>query len=80
MLAMCHHLAHLTTEAAFEARGWPTGGQQGRGYSSRSSCACRYGGRLAMALCKASGQQGLPRADQVRTTDDRPSNWDDLLL
>eukprot|EP00961_Rhodomonas_salina_P073913 993065-Rhodomonas_salina.1 len=66
---MYHHLAHMTTEAAFEARGWSTSGELETGYSAffhrmRSSNACRYGGRLAMSLCKASGQWGLAQADQ----------------
>eukprot|EP00961_Rhodomonas_salina_P255432 3452351-Rhodomonas_salina.1 len=62
---MYHHLAHLATEAAFEARGWSTTcGATGRGYSAffhrmHSSYSCRFGWRLAMALCKASGQRGL---------------------
>eukprot|EP00961_Rhodomonas_salina_P190251 2566756-Rhodomonas_salina.1 len=77
-----HHLAHLATEAAFEARGWSTSGETGRGYSAlfhrmRSSNACRYGGRLAMALCKAFGQRGLAQADQVRADDLRHSDGDD---
>eukprot|EP00961_Rhodomonas_salina_P001097 15418-Rhodomonas_salina.1 len=83
-VAMYHHLAHLAAEAAFEARGWPTAVRQGRGFSSLfyqmcSSFACRYGGRLVMALCRASGQRGLPRAEQGRATDDLPPNGDDLF-
>eukprot|EP00961_Rhodomonas_salina_P282014 3810873-Rhodomonas_salina.1 len=75
---MYHHLrlAHLATEAAFEARGWSTSRERGKGYSAffhrmRSSNACRYGGRLAMGLCKASVQRGLAQADQVRAVDFR---------
>eukprot|EP00961_Rhodomonas_salina_P156764 2110967-Rhodomonas_salina.5 len=56
-----HHMAHLATEAAaFEVRGWSTSGERGTGSSAffhrmRSSKSCRYGCRLAMAPCKASG-------------------------
>eukprot|EP00961_Rhodomonas_salina_P024950 336364-Rhodomonas_salina.1 len=83
-VAMYHHLAHLATEGVFEARGWWTSGETARGYSAlfhwmRSSNACRFGGRLAMALCKASGQRGLAQADQVRADDLRHSDGDDLF-
>eukprot|EP00961_Rhodomonas_salina_P019984 268673-Rhodomonas_salina.1 len=35
---MYHHLAHMTTEAAFEARGWSTSGERGTGYSTFFHC------------------------------------------
>eukprot|EP00961_Rhodomonas_salina_P202261 2727854-Rhodomonas_salina.1 len=82
-IAMCHHLAHLAREAVLEARGWSTSREKGKGYSSffhrlRSSYSCCYGSRLATALCKALGQQGLVQADQVRAGNCRHADGDDL--
>lgn len=45
----------------------------------RSLYSCRYGRRLAMVLCKVSGQLGLAQADQVRANDYSHSDGDNLF-